>query len=201
MWFLYSIIGGLFTRTLPFWLDWMKYLSFLHYAFPSLMWFLYCIIGGLFTRTLPFWLDWMKYLSFLHYAFPSLMWFLYSIIGGLFTRTLQFWLDWMKYLSFLHYTFRSLMWFLYLFYYRWSVYKNFTALARLDEISLIPSLYIPFPHAIGIHQCTSITVSIYHFPPFMTLSSTFSLLHMLLDRLYCNTNNMDLDRTGTFRAV
>lgn len=31
------LLGGLFTRTLPVWLDWLKYLSFLHYTFDSLM--------------------------------------------------------------------------------------------------------------------------------------------------------------------
>ncbi|XP_076116252.1 uncharacterized protein LOC143083788 isoform X1 [Mytilus galloprovincialis] len=31
------LLGGLFTRTLPLWLDWTKYLSFIHYTFHSLM--------------------------------------------------------------------------------------------------------------------------------------------------------------------
>ncbi|XP_053388382.1 uncharacterized protein LOC123536199 [Mercenaria mercenaria] len=31
------LLGGLFTRNIPVWLDWMKYLSFLHYSFHSLM--------------------------------------------------------------------------------------------------------------------------------------------------------------------
>ncbi|XP_021345189.1 ABC transporter G family member 9-like [Mizuhopecten yessoensis] len=31
------LLGGLFTRNLPFWLDWLKYLSFLHYSFHCLM--------------------------------------------------------------------------------------------------------------------------------------------------------------------
>lgn len=31
------LLGGLFTRSIPVWLDWMKYLSFLHYSFHSLM--------------------------------------------------------------------------------------------------------------------------------------------------------------------
>ncbi|KAL3841325.1 hypothetical protein ACJMK2_019487 [Sinanodonta woodiana] len=31
------LLGGLFTRSLPFWLDWLKYVSFLHYSFHSLM--------------------------------------------------------------------------------------------------------------------------------------------------------------------
>ncbi|KAL5006963.1 hypothetical protein ScPMuIL_015769 [Solemya velum] len=30
------LLGGLFTRTLPFWLDWLKYLSFVHYSFHCL---------------------------------------------------------------------------------------------------------------------------------------------------------------------
>lgn len=31
------LLGGLFTRNLPFWLDWMKYLSFLFYSYNCLM--------------------------------------------------------------------------------------------------------------------------------------------------------------------
>ncbi|KAK3101924.1 hypothetical protein FSP39_007394 [Pinctada imbricata] len=31
------LLGGLFTRNIPFWLDWMKYLSFLWYAFHGLL--------------------------------------------------------------------------------------------------------------------------------------------------------------------
>lgn len=31
------LLGGLFTRNIPVWLDWMKYLSFLQYSFHSLM--------------------------------------------------------------------------------------------------------------------------------------------------------------------
>lgn len=31
------LLGGLFTRNIPFWIDWLKYLSFLHYSFHSLM--------------------------------------------------------------------------------------------------------------------------------------------------------------------
>ncbi|XP_060070020.1 uncharacterized protein LOC132550041 [Ylistrum balloti] len=34
---LIMLLGGLFTRNLPFWLDWLKYLSFLHYSFHCLM--------------------------------------------------------------------------------------------------------------------------------------------------------------------
>ena len=31
------LLGGLFTRTLPVWLDWTKYLSFVYYSFHSMM--------------------------------------------------------------------------------------------------------------------------------------------------------------------
>ncbi|KAK7480392.1 hypothetical protein BaRGS_00028311 [Batillaria attramentaria] len=31
------LLGGFYTRNLPFWLDWIKYLSFLHYSFHSAM--------------------------------------------------------------------------------------------------------------------------------------------------------------------
>lgn len=31
------LLGGLFTRNLPFWLDWLKYISFLHYSFHCLL--------------------------------------------------------------------------------------------------------------------------------------------------------------------
>ncbi|XP_076471095.1 uncharacterized protein LOC143301001 isoform X2 [Babylonia areolata] len=31
------LLGGFYTRNLPFWLDWLKYLSFLHFSFHSAM--------------------------------------------------------------------------------------------------------------------------------------------------------------------
>lgn len=31
------LVGGFYTRSLPFWLDWIKYVSFLQYTFSAMM--------------------------------------------------------------------------------------------------------------------------------------------------------------------
>lgn len=108
---LFSLLGGFYTRSLPFWLDWIKYVSFLQYTFSAMLYLefndgpnirlVWKVVVSLFMN--KFWITCSHYFNkgqVCNYAASNMKWSFWSVI--------QLFYDWNKLSSCIGLTFAVL---------------------------------------------------------------------------------------------